>query len=255
MKPSPRLHRVVALAAVMLAFASSCGDSEESTTTIDLPTTSPTVAPEILLLPEFVRGVIPGAQLLLLVTPADPAAGPIVITAEAPGAEVTVEPAEISGTQIAEVTIVPLEAASDSVLTATITASAGGQSRSVTREMNVLPWDDDRGEQGAQILGLFTPWLAENHAELGITPDTVFSGTHVAPELLVVSHYLFLNEEWEAGVSWHIMIPPDDFAELYLRPRDEMRPTRAFRIGSWQTALETGEYEVEEVTPPADVVR
>lgn len=257
MKPSPHLHRLVALAAVALAVA-SCGDSAESTTTLDSTTSVVTTtppAPEIVVRPEFINGVIPGARLLLLVAPADPAARPMAITAEAAGAEVTVEPAEISGTQIAEVTIVPSAAEGEGVLTATITASAGGEARSVTLEVDVLPWDDDRREQGAEILGLFTPWLAENHPELGITPDTEFSGTHVAPELLVVSHYCFLGEEWEAGVSWHIMLPPDDFAELYLRPRGEMRPTKAFRIASWQTALETGEYEVEEVTPPADVVR
>jgi hypothetical protein len=68
-------------------------------------------------------------------------------------------------------------------------------------------------------------------------------------------HYVFFNDGWEVGVSWHIMIAPDDFAEAYLRPRGALRPTRRFRIGSYQTALETGFVEVTEVEPPAEVTR
>ena len=262
MRHHSRLRLVIALALMTLLAAAACGDSSGSTTTkpetITTTTTStvpPAASADIVVLPEFIQGVIPGASLMLLVTPADPSSGAIAITAAAAGAGVDVEPAVISGTQVAEVTFVPPPSRTESTLVATITATAGDDTREVTREVTVMPWDDDRRDEGAEVLGLFTPWLAEHHPEFGITPDTVFSGTHVAPMLLIVNHYCFLTDEWEVGVSWHVMVPPDDFAEIYLRPRDGLRPTGAFRIGSWQTALETGEYEVVPVAPPGDVVR
>jgi hypothetical protein len=71
----------------------------------------------------------------------------------------------------------------------------------------------------------------------------------------VVSHYEFTNDDYELGLSWHIMVPPDDWSELYLRPRDELNPTRAFRMSSWSAAMEGGEVEFTEVSPPAEVVR
>ena len=50
--------------------------------------------------------------------------------------------------------------------------------------------------------------------------------------MLEVSHYLFLSESWEMGLSWHIMIAPYDWARIYLRPRSEVAPTAAFEISS-----------------------
>jgi hypothetical protein len=51
------------------------------------------------------------------------------------------------------------------------------------------------------------------------------------------------------------MVAPDDWAELYLRPRDELRPTRAFRVSSWSAALAGEPVEFTEVAPPDEVVR
>lgn len=51
------------------------------------------------------------------------------------------------------------------------------------------------------------------------------------------------------------MVAPDDWAELYLRPRDSLTPTRAFRLSSWSTALGGGRVEITDVAPPAEVVR
>jgi hypothetical protein len=156
---------------------------------------------------------------------------------------------------VAEVTVVPESATSETELTMTLEVVTDDTTRTTTRTTTVHPWEDDRAEQAAEILGLFTSWLGESRPELGVTSETEFDGTYLAPELLVVSHYGFFNDLWEIGVSWHVMIPPDDFAEIYLRTRSELRPSLAFRIGSWQTALETGDYEVVDVEPPFEVVR
>ena len=137
----------------------------------------------------------------------------------------------------------------------TIAATAAGASSEVIRTVTVLPWPDDRAEQARETLALFAGWLGENRPELGVAEEIELTGSLTAPLLLVVSHYTFWSDDWEMGLSWHVMMPPDDFAELYLRPRGELAPTMAFRIGSWQTALETGEADITEVAPPPEVVR
>jgi hypothetical protein len=249
------------LALLITACGSADGGDESTTTTGTSGSTRPTpttTAPSedgALVSPEFIQGAIPGELLVLLVGHAAPEAGPLTVRAQATNATVTVDPEIISGDEIAEVTVVPAPTVTESAMTITIDLVQGDQSYSWSRTVNVLPWEDDRGEQAEEILSLFTGWLAENRPELGVTPETELDGTLLAPELLVVSHYGFFGEEWELGLSWHVMLPPDDFSELYLRPRSELGPTMAFRIDSWQTALETGVAEVKEVAPPAEVVR
>lgn len=71
----------------------------------------------------------------------------------------------------------------------------------------------------------------------------------------MVSHYTFYSPDWEVGAAWHIMVPPDDFAEVYLRSRGELRPSLGFRLDSWQTALEAGDLTITEIDPPMEVVR
>ncbi|HSJ85120.1 MAG TPA: hypothetical protein VLA91_15065 [Acidimicrobiia bacterium] len=244
-----------AFAVLFLLLVGACsGSGTPATSTRPAPTTS---APngEVVVSPEFIQGAIPGAEVVLLVSQDDETAGTATVTASASGAKVSVRPSEISDIEVAEVTVVPDATATETELTVTIEVATDDTTRTVTRTASVLPWDDDRGEQAAEILGLFTSWLAGNRLELNITPETEFEGTFLAPQLLVVSHYGFFNDEWEIGLAWHVMIPPDDFAEIYLRPRSALRPTLAFRIGSWQTALDKGGYQIAEVEPPFEVVR
>ena len=110
--------------------------------------------------------------------------------------------------------------------------------RSKLIEVNVLPGEDLLGETPAFYRDLFVPWLAVHHAELGITAETQWVGTIVKPHILVVTYYLYYSADWELGLRWHVMIPPYDWAEIYLRRRGELSSTRAWRIGSVVGQLE-----------------
>ena len=55
---------------------------------------------------------------------------------------------------------------------------------------------------------MFIPWIEQIHPELGISNETVWTGTIVTPRRLVVSHYLSFSEEWEMHVAWHNTILP-----------------------------------------------
>jgi hypothetical protein len=245
---------LLTLVAACDGSATPATSSSPATSTRPGPVTTTPVGP-VVVSPEFIQGAIPGAQVVLLVSQNDETAGAAVVTASAPGATVEVRPSEISGTQVAEVTVVPDATGTETELTITIEVATDDTTHTETRTTPVLTWEDDRAEQAREILGLFTSWLAENRSDLGITLETEFEGTLLAPQLLVVSHYGFFNDEWEIGLSWHVMIPPDDFSEIYLRPRSALQPTLAFRVGSWQTALDTGDYQIAEVEPPFEVVR
>jgi len=260
-----RVRGTVSLAVLMAGLVGGCTGGSEATTTTTIgptptrpapaPTTTLAPAQGVIFSPEFIQGAIPGERLVLMVGNTDPEAGQLTVTAEATNATVTVEPSTVSGAEVAEVTVVPAQTDVEVEMAIRILAVEGGETSSTTWTVNVVPWQDELEGQARDILLLFTTWLAEHRPDLGVTPKSELEGTFVAPELLVVSHYAFYSDEWELGLSWHIMLPPDDFSELYLRPRSELAPTMAFRIDSWQTALQSGSADIIEVPPPAEVVR
>jgi hypothetical protein len=73
----------------------------------------------------------------------------------------------------------------------------------------------------------------------------------VSPDTAIVSYYLFFSEEWEMGISWHVMMAPYDWAVMYLRPRSaKTTPTYGLRIESFSSGDTP-----REVEPPAQVYR
>ena len=110
---------------------------------------------------------------------------------------------------------------------------------------------DGRAVDAERIRDLFIPWIAEQHPETGIDETTEWVGTIVQPQILVVSHYLYLTDEWEMGIEWHVMMAPDDWAHMYLRHRyDQAQPTIAAEISSV-----IDEAPCEEMDPPETVHR
>lgn len=243
-----RRHALALLTAVLLAVGGSCSDGGESAVPFTLNVT-----------PEFVQGAVTEQPTGVLVTILNesPTDEPVTITATATGATVTVEPAAISAGEVAEVWLTVDPGTSDGTeMELVITGERGGRTATASRGFTAYDWEDDRGEYAGTLFDLFRSWLAANHPELGITDDTVFSGSFTAPGLLVVSHYLYLSDEWEIGLAWHVMIPPDDWAEIYLRPRDEAAPTVAFRLSSQAAAVDSqAPGEISEVPAPLEVTR
>ena len=92
---------------------------------------------------------------------------------------------------------------------------------------------DDLAVPAEEFRNRFVTWLAANQPDLGITTETEWIGTVVKPGILVVMHCMFFSEEWEMGLRWHVMIPPHDWVEIYLRHRTtEVFPSHAFKIPS-----------------------
>lgn len=211
---------------------------------------------ELTVSPEFVHGLVPGAPTIVVATITDSTASdqPAVITATAQGASIAVEPATIRSGEVAEIFVTAEPTTTDRPITIEVTATREEEVKTASWETTVFAFEDDREPYARELLALFRAWLAENEPGLGITPTTEFAGALISPELLVVSHYCFVSDEWELQVAWHIMVPPDDWAEITLRPRNQLSPTVAFRMAS-QAAGMAGEPVIQEVPVPSTGTR
>ncbi len=203
----------------------------------------------IMVIPESIKGgSIPGQRLVFLVTVVDEGRGrgegeSVNISASLSPvrlALVTIEPSTIALGQVAEITVVPGEDSAGENITITVRGERQGLVQRDSVTFGVLEGDfggpdaqEELRRYAAGIRQTFVTWLAANHPELGITNKTDWIGTIVSPEWLVVTHYLFFSESWEMHVSWHVMIPPYDWARIDLRHRfTETSPSSAFEISS-----------------------
>lgn len=231
--------RVLSLIPVLLLVGACAGGSSEPF--------------ELEVAPEIVHGLYPETGTILLARVTSRSDVPVSLRIEAEGAGVSSAPEQVTPGEVAEFEITPGSVVEEVPVTIVVTGTKGSVEHTVTRETRVMPFEPP-ADDARRLLGVFTSWLETNRPELGITGDGAFEGRGVDP-VLVVSHYLFLSDEWELGLSWHIMVPPDDWSELYLRPRDEWSPTVAFRLASRSAALEDGVVTIEEVPPPPEIVR
>ena len=207
--------------------------------------------------PEFVQGMYADVPTTVLVTVADDGGAPGVVglSAEFSHGSASVDPSRLSAGEIAQVTVSADPVVDELEAILTITGSNDTHEVSTERQIFVMPGSDDREAIARDLLALFTERLARDRPELGISEETAFDGALVAPRLLVVSHYMFENDDYELGLSWHIMVAPDDWSELYIRPKNSLTPVTAFRLSSWSAALAGQGVEFTEDAPPAEIVR
>ena len=222
------------------AMAAGCSNPEQETAPF-----------ELIVVPQQLNGhSIAGQQCVFLVTiddyePSDNQ--PVKISAMATGTQITIENADIIEGQVAEIIVIPAQSAVNQVIEMEITGTRGKTSQQEKIAFEVVEGEDDRAEYATGIRDRFINWLKTSHPELGISGDTEWNGTMVSPQWLIVSHYLFLSDEWEMHVSWHIMIAPYDWAKIDLRHRfDESAPSYAFEISSLSNNTQPAAAEIPE---------
>lgn len=217
---------------------------------------------ELQIHPEIVQSLIPGQHCVLLVQVVNETAGTgqgeaVALTATAPGATVTIEPASITPAQVAEIAVIPQEASVGQELTVTVTGQRSGKQATAGKTLTVEEGDineflNSLGPTAEEMRDLFIPWLAANHPELEITSETEWSGVVVSPYILVVSHFLFFSDEWEMHVYWHVMIPPYDWVKIDLRNRfTEISYSYSFEISSRSDP----EQQPHAIEPPEELWR
>ena len=109
--------------------------------------------------------------------------------------------------------------------------------------LEVLNYRDQLGTEARQRFALFTDYLAAQHPQFGIDSTTAWDGWVPTPGILVVMWYSFLSADYEALIRWHVMIPPYDWTEVFLRERGSATCV-------WAGKIPTAGAPVEEVTPP-----
>jgi hypothetical protein len=248
------LHRIAGLAAAALV-AAACTGSEASPSPAATPTPSPTqpaadVDFTVQVLPAEdpveARPAIPGQKVIFLVVVTSPGSDePVNISATVAGAKVfKIEPAELKPGVVGEVWVVPDAATEETAISTDITAARGAATHTERRTTKVMPFENGRAEEVQPYFAMWVDWLAANHPEFGITRSTEWDSSFTLA-LLIVSHYAFFSDAWEMKISWHVMIAPDDFTEVYLRHRGtDSAWTHAFRMDSF-----SGRTAVYEVTP------
>jgi hypothetical protein len=174
----------------------------------------------------------------------------VSLSATSPDCQITIQPQTITSEQVAELTVIPPDNSVGKNLTVTVQAERDGLRQTKTVMFEVIA-DEEReetlGPTAIQLRDKFTQWLSTAHPELNIKNTTTWSSTVVNPMVLVVMHYMFLSEEWEMYLTWHVMIPPYDWARIYLRHRfNATSPSYAFEISSLQGQTEPTPIEVED---------
>jgi hypothetical protein len=254
-----RSRSLANVALVVAALAPACADGGGDTGT-DGGTDGGTDAQiELTASPQYVNRLIPGRRPLALVTVDAPAGTTAQLTGTATPTAVGVQfvPATVGPGEVAEVWVDLPATDSETPITVVVTCTAESAQHTLTINATAVPGSDDLADDAARIMAAIIDRLqTTGEATAGLPADVgdLPAGTPVAG-LLVVSHYAWFTDEVEIGLAWHIMVAPDDWAEVYVRPRGELVPTHAWRLGSWSTALAGGETTLEAIAPPAEVTR
>lgn len=172
---------------------------------------------------------------------------PVTLSISSPDCVASIFPQTILPNQVAEVEITPNTANIGRNITITVLAERGGLKQTKTILIEVIDGEDTIQQDATNIRQKFAVWLSTNYPELDITIETEWIGTIVNPRILVVLHYMFLSENWEMYLTWHIMIPPYDWARIHLRNRfNQTSPTYAFEISSIQEQTQPKSIAVED---------
>ena len=150
-----------------------------------------------------------------------------------------------------EVFLYPNSTHVDTCIQVEITFTSGFSVARDTALLYVLNWE---GSELAEVIGkrdVFVDYLADSIPDFGINETVSWTPIYNCAGILVVGHYLFMSDLWELEVSWHVMIPPYDWVQVYLRHRGYVEPGWAGRIDSWSTDNTT----ILSTEPPEEIYR
>ncbi|NHJ01648.1 MAG: hypothetical protein EAX86_05865 [Candidatus Heimdallarchaeota archaeon] len=117
--------------------------------------------------------------------------------------------------------------------------------------LEVWDWGDSEHEPAYERLTPFLEYFEQSKPQFNINVTTPWDISCNDAGLLIVEHYLFKSEFWELELSWHVMIPPYDWIQVYLRHRAEIKPSWGGMIESWNLTSNI----INETTPPDQVFR
>lgn len=90
----------------------------------------------------------------------------------------------------------------------------------------------------------FVAWLESEHPELGDFDNRKWFVYFTYPNIWIVEHWTYLDDDWEFRVCFHVMIPPHDWSKMLLRGREVWDPELAAMRAYDST---TATYEINEI--------
>ncbi|MFX1377721.1 MAG: hypothetical protein ACFFA4_01385 [Promethearchaeota archaeon] len=117
--------------------------------------------------------------------------------------------------------------------------------------VEVINWTMYISPEIIAMRNAFVNYLSKNQTRFKINETTQWEWLGNPPQILVVEHYLFKSIYWEMELNRHVMIAPDDWVKVYLRPRSSLFPNWSGRINSWSS----GNHTVIEEDPPNEIFR
>ncbi len=164
------------------------------------------------------------------------------------GVPCEVRPARLRGPGRVEVIARPQAEAPLGVATVTVgaraaegTAAAGVGEVELALPLHILDFEDRLGTTARRRFRPFITYLAARQPALGIDRTTAWEGWDPVPNILVVMWYSFLSDDHEALIRWHVMIPPYDWTEVFVRRRGSLDCVWAGRIPTDGAAIEETE--------------
>ncbi|UCD63855.1 MAG: hypothetical protein JSW34_00055 [Candidatus Zixiibacteriota bacterium] len=187
-----------------------------------------------------------GGVMLLKIVPGADMSGDVAISIDAHktlGAQLTTGLLNAESA-ITELTVSPTRQVPLGLHVVTVTAENQTHQQSLELEVEVFNWGILSMNKAQETLDQFTDWLSDEHPELGNFANQRWELYSTYPLIKIVEHYTFLSDDWEFRICFHVMIPPNDWSKMWLRPRGEWEPVLAAQRAWDDTA---GDYVIEEI--------
>ena len=105
--------------------------------------------------------------------------------------------------------------------------SHSGRYQSIWLQVDVFQWGPGNIDDATLKKDEFIGWLETEHPELGDFSSRIWFPYMTYPQIWIVEHWTFLDNDWEFRLCYHVMIPPYDWSKILLRRRGEWNPVLA----------------------------
>lgn len=187
-----------------------------------------------------------GGVMLLKIVPGPDFSGDVAISVDAHqtlGAALTT--GILNGEEtVAELTVSPTRQVPLALHVITVTAENQTQQQSLELQVEVFNWGIMSMNIAQDTQDRFIAWLGDEHPELGNFSNQKWDVYSTYPLVKIVEHYTFLSDDWEFRICFHVMIPPDDWSKMWLRPRGDWEPVLAAQR-AWDDII--GDYVINEI--------
>jgi hypothetical protein len=141
-------------------------------------------------------------------------------------------------TPVVEITIRPNLAVEVKTYQLKIIATNSDNTDTLNFDIEILIWPSGDDSEGALKRDEFTTWLESEYPEYGSFSEREWFSYLTYPQILIVTHLTYLDDDWEVRLCYHVMIPPYDWSYIRLRRRGEVEPAFAAKRESDGTIYE-----------------